>query len=131
METRVIVSAILKNKDKYLIAKRVNSKKYAPGRWEFISGFVDSNESAEKIMLRELKEELNVNGKMIRTANPYVIIDKEARWIIIPFIINMRDTKFKLNKKDHSEIKWVSEGELAQVRDIKKEVKELKIRGMA
>ncbi|MBI2045584.1 hypothetical protein HYT23_06000, partial [Candidatus Pacearchaeota archaeon] len=50
METRIIASAILKDKNKYLIAKRASSKKYAPGKWEFISGFIETKESAENII---------------------------------------------------------------------------------
>ena len=79
MKTRIITSAIIKNGNKYLLAKRANSKKYAPGKWEFISGFIDNNKSAEEIILNELKEELRAKGKITKTCPPYIINDEEAR----------------------------------------------------
>ena len=128
METRIIVSAIVKNKNNYLIAKRASSKKYAPGKWEFISGFVDENKSAEGRILKELREEIKVKGEIIKKLIPYIINDKEARWIIIPFIIKILGNRFKINKNEHSEVKWVSARELTQFSDLRKDIKELKIR---
>ena len=56
-KTYIITSAVVKFKDKFLIGKRTATKKFAPNKWEFISGFVDSPESVEEIILRELREE--------------------------------------------------------------------------
>ncbi len=100
METRVIITAMIKYKNKYLIAKRSSEKKFAPNQWEFISGFVDTNETSETIILRELKEELNIQGKIMKYGNPYVIKDKDGRWIILPYLIKVNDEKFRINKKD-------------------------------
>lgn len=128
METRIIASAILKDKNKYLIAKRASSKKYAPGKWEFISGFIETKESAENIILRELKEEINANGKIIKTSYPYIVNDEEARWIIVPFIIKILGNRLKINKNEHSEVKWVSAKELEKFKDLRKDARELKVR---
>ena len=130
METRIIVSAVIKHKKKYLIAKRASSKKFAPNKWEFISGFVDTSETAEKIILRELKEELSINGKIINTAESYSMTDKEGRWIIIPYLIEVGNSDFTINKKDHSEAKWVELKDLLKYKDIQKDVVEMKKRGM-
>jgi len=130
MKTRIIVSAILKNKNKYLIAKRASSKKYAPEKWEFISGFVDENKSAENIILKELMEEIKAKGEIIKKLTPYIINDEEARWIIVPFIIKILGNRLKINKNEHSEVKWVSARELTRFGDLRKDVRELKIMGV-
>ena len=130
METRIIVSAVVKHKNKYLIAKRVASKKFAPNKWEFISGFVDTSESSEEIILRELKEELNINGKIMKKAEPYLIIDKEARWVVVPFLISVKDETFKLNKKDHSEARFVNIKEFNNYKNLANDFRELKKRKM-
>jgi len=130
MKTRVIVSAIIKHKNKYLIAKRAASKKFAPKRWEFISGFVDTKENVEKIILRELSEELKLMGKIKRSAEPYIINDKEGRWVIIPYLIEVNSTNFIINKKDHSEVRWVGLKDLSKYKDIKKDFQEMKKRGI-
>ena len=130
METRIITTAVIKHKKKYLIAKRAASKKFAPNKWEFISGFVDTPETAEKIILRELKEELSVKGKIAKMAEPYSITDKEARWITLPYLIEVSNSGFTINKKDHSEVKWVELKDLAKYNDLKKDIQEMKKRGM-
>lgn len=123
MQTLVITQAVIKYNNKYLIGKRASTKKNAPNIWEFISGFVDTKETAEQIIIREIKEELKLNGKLIKSANPLIIQDKEARWIIIPFLIEVGSDKFKINAKDHSEILWLSKEQLHSYSDIAQELR--------
>ena len=105
MKTYTIASAIIKYKDKYLIGKRAANKKFYPNIWELISGFIEEKEPAEETILREIKEETKVKAKLIKTADPYIIKVTNERWIIIPFLLEAKDNSFKLNKKDHSELK--------------------------
>ena len=118
MDTYVITTALIRYKKKYLIGKRAKSKKFAPGQWEFISGFVDEVGSAEEIILRELQEETALRGKIVRSGNPYTVRDQEGRWIVLPFVINTTSDNFVLNKEDHSELRWISVSELSKYRDI-------------
>ena len=126
METRVIVLGIIKNKNKYLIAKRASSKKFAPNKWEFISGFVDTGETAEDIILRELKEELKINGIIKKSGSPYIVKDEYGRWITIPYLIEVSNYSFTINKKDHSEVIWVGLKDLEKYKDLKMDVLEIK-----
>ncbi|MBI2045428.1 NUDIX hydrolase, partial [Candidatus Pacearchaeota archaeon] len=80
------------------------------------------------IILRELKEEINANGKIIKTSYPYIVNDEEARWIIVPFIIKILGNRLKINKNEHSEVKWVSAKELEKFKDLRKDARELKVR---
>lgn len=60
-ETIYVVAAIIRNKDnKYLITQRLPDAKYG-GYWEFPGGTVEDGEIPEKALVRELKEELNIN----------------------------------------------------------------------
>lgn len=118
MKTYVITTAVIRNKDKFLIAKRSATKKFAPNRWEFISGFMDTPKSAEDVILKELKEELNVGGKIIDTSSPFDFSDDEGRWIVIPFLIEIENKEVQVNPSDHSEIRWVTVNELKEYSDI-------------
>lgn len=118
MKTFVIASAVVKNKDKFLIGKRARGKKFAPGTWEFISGFPEEKEPLEDTILRELKEETGLKGKVVRSAEPYMITDSEGRWVVIPFLINVTSDKVFLNTKDHEELRWVSRADLESFKDI-------------
>lgn len=130
MKTYSITTAVIKYKDKFLIGKRSTTKKFVPNKWEFISGFLDKPISAEEIIIEELKEETKLAGKLIKTAIPYSFTDEEGRWIVIPFLIEVKENKFKINKKDHSELKWVSLEELKSYSDLLIDVKEMSKRGI-
>ncbi|MDA0764769.1 MAG: 8-oxo-dGTP diphosphatase MutT [Proteobacteria bacterium] len=58
----IIVAAIalIDADDQVLIAKRPK-KKHLSGLWEFPGGKVEKNESPENALVREIKEELNIN----------------------------------------------------------------------
>lgn len=56
-----VVAAIIKNKEgKILIAQR-NLKKSQGGLWEFPGGKIESGETKEEAIVREIKEELNMD----------------------------------------------------------------------
>lgn len=119
METYTITTAVIRNSDKYLIAKRAGTKKFAPNQWEFISGFIDDGESAEETILREIKEELGIEGKIVDTSDSFDIVDDEGKWIITPFLIEVNTRNIKINPEDHSEIKWIATDELGNYSDLK------------
>lgn len=126
MKTYVICLAVVKSGETYLIGKRAKTKKFAPNKWEFISGFIEKDESIEETILRELEEETKLNGKLVKSANPYVIIDEEARWITISFLIEVSNNNFTISKKDHSELKWLTKEELNNYPDLKSDIMKLK-----
>ena len=61
-ELEVVCGAIYKD-GKYLIAKR--GKGIDEGFWEFPGGKVEANETQQEAIIRELKEELEVDVKVI------------------------------------------------------------------
>ena len=62
----VVSIALIDNHDQILISKRPE-KKHLSGYWEFPGGKVEKNETPENAIIREIKEELNVdiNNKCI------------------------------------------------------------------
>ena len=119
METYIITTAVIRNKDKYLIAKRAATKKFAPNQWEFISGFMDTPESSEETIIREIKEELGVKGNIIKKSNSFDIMDGDGKWTIIPLLVEIDTQDIQANQEDHSEIKWVAASELNSYPDLK------------
>lgn len=119
MDAFIITTAVIRNKDKYLIAKRAATKKFTPNQWEFISGFMDTPESPEETIIREIKEELNAKGNIIRKSDSFDITDDEGKWTVIPFLIELDTQDIEVNQDDHSEIKWVVASELSNYPDLK------------
>lgn len=124
MKTYHIAIGVVKNNDKYLIGKRSKNKKFDPDEWEFVSGFIEKDEEPRETILRELKEETSLSGKIIKSAKLFELVEGEEKWIITPFLIQS-DSNFKLNKEDYSQLKWVSREELRDYEDISEIVENL------
>ena len=45
METRIVLTGILKDKDLYLVVKRNDNDDLFPGAWEFPGGHLEDNET--------------------------------------------------------------------------------------
>ncbi len=75
------------------------------GYWEFPGGKIEMGESYEECILREIKEELNIeisiNGRLPGVHFTY----PEKSIHLLPFICNMHSGAITL--KDHSEYKWI------------------------
>ena len=119
MATYAITTAIIKRDGKLLIAKRAATKRFAPGQWEFIAGFMDTPGSAEENILREIKEELGVDAEVASSLPVFQMTDAEGVWVIIPFEVRLKAANIQLNPHDHSEIKWVTKDELSQFTELK------------
>lgn len=125
-KTYVVTSAIIKNGDKFFIAKRADTKHFAPGKWEFISGFIEEAEPAEETILRELQEEINATGKIEKALKPYFFIDEGENWLVIPFVVSVENPDIKTIPAEHSTGKWVTFEELEQIPDLADQAKSLK-----
>lgn len=106
MKTRAIAVAVVKFKDKILLLKRTKNTRFAAGKWENVSGFLKEFETAEDCMIREIKEETGLNGKIVKLGNVFEAIDEEARWIIIPYLCEVESDKVRLSE-EHEDFAWI------------------------
>ena len=63
MKSAIVVAAIIKHDNKYLIVQR-NRNKHLGLKWEFPGGKVHENETFSEALSREIKEELNIIIRM-------------------------------------------------------------------
>lgn len=68
-----VVSAVVSNKNREILLVLRDRDPYA-GQWCLPSGFVELNESIEKAVIRELKEETGIKGKVLR------LLDTNSRY---------------------------------------------------
>ena len=68
-----VVSAVVPNKKREILLVLRDRDPYA-GQWCLPSGFVELNESVEKAIIRELKEETGIKGKVLR------LLDTNSRY---------------------------------------------------
>ena len=65
METRIVVTGILKDNDLFLIVKRNENDDLYPGAWEFPGGHLETGESLKDGLKRELNEEIGFRDDVI------------------------------------------------------------------
>ena len=100
-----VSAAIIKNGDKVLLCQRPKGKRHEL-LWEFPGGKIESNETEEDCIIREIQEELDVtlgNLKKLTTiqADNISITYFEATII-----------SGKLKKIEHNDLKWVNKKEI-------------------
>lgn len=104
-----VSAAIIVSNDKILITKRGASKSLA-NLWEFPGGKVEANESYEDCVVREIKEELNINI----TVNQYYATNEHQYEFgtikLIAFIAELESGTIELT--EHTDFAWVSLHEL-------------------
>ena len=114
MKTYATVIGIVKFGEKILLLKRNPDRHSSPNKWQPNSGFIGEREPAEDAVLREIKEETGLDGKIIKAGKVFEVTDNWGRWIILPFLVSVDSDKVKIDLKEHSEYKWIKPEEVAK-----------------
>ena len=105
-----VVAAVIQNEEgKILIAQR-NLKKSQGGLWEFPGGKIEPNETKEKAIIREIKEEMDIDIETKKFIDQKVFNypDKDINLIAI----ECKQIKGDIKLNEHEDIKWVNKNEL-------------------
>ncbi len=107
MKSYATVIGIVKFGENILLLKRNPNRRSSPDKWQTVSGFIGEAEPAEDAVLREVKEETSLDGKIVNVGKVFEVKDDWGRWIIMPFLISVDSDKVEIDKKEHSEFKWI------------------------
>jgi 8-oxo-dGTP diphosphatase len=99
-----VCCAIIENDGKILATRR-GENMHLKGYWEFPGGKLEAGECIEECIIREIKEELNIDIKITGKLSNVEYTYPEKSICLIPFICKLSTYAIKL--KDHSEFKWV------------------------
>ena len=105
-----VVAALIKKDNKYLIAKRASGDACNLGKWEFPGGKVEPNESEIDAIIREIKEELNIDIRVIKYLTSSVY-ESSSHTVQIK-LYERKHKKGVIQLKDHSEYRYVTKDEL-------------------
>lgn len=115
----MIAAAIIKNvSGDILIAKRPVHHAIAGGLWEFPGGKLEAGESPEKCLIREIREELGIEIKIIQKpfgTYSYVYkngtdgkqIEPAVHVVIVAYPASMIDEVSEFVLNDVAEVKWI------------------------
>ena len=108
---RTVSCWIMNQNGEVLLQKRSANKKRNPNRWAKTGGQIDSGETPEEAIYREVKEELGISipKEQIKVENIYKSNSKNKIFSYnFIFVINYKIDDFILQKEEVSEIKYVT-----------------------
>ena len=108
MEIQVTAAIFYKN-GKYLICQRAHDDTL-PLLWEFPGGKVEEGESLEQCIVRECKEELNVDVRVLCEFGRTSYSHAGNELVFSFFTVEIISGKLSVNV--HEQIRWVSSAEL-------------------
>lgn len=110
-ENRIIVHTLIKIDDKYLVTKRSKSETTFPEYWDIPGGLVEYGELPKNAVIRETKEEVNLNIIPTRVIHEDSNLDEKKDMIFIRLVYLCKlvdDIKnIKLDYEEHSEYRLI------------------------
>lgn len=114
MNTKIVLTGILKSGDQLLIVKRNENDDLYPGAWEFPGGHLEKGETLVEGLKRELQEEIGFNSDFesriigyddeVKNKNGELIHNLEINFLIP---VNKEEIEVVLSE-EHSDYKWVT-----------------------
>lgn len=105
-----VVAALIWNGEKFMICQRPANKKRGL-LWEFVGGKVEKGESKEQALIRECKEELDieieVESKFFSTKHIYPDININLT------VFNSRIVRGRPKLLEHNDLKWITKDEIS------------------
>jgi 8-oxo-dGTP diphosphatase len=117
MKTIVLVGGAIFHDSKLLVIQRSDSRKLFARHWEIPGGKVEPSEDPNHSIIREVKEETNLNAHIIRPYNVWhdtIEFEGEKEHVIdIDFLLKVDDISIlKLEEEKHPDSRWISIDEL-------------------
>jgi 8-oxo-dGTP diphosphatase len=110
---KIVTAAIIKKDNRYMVTRRASGEKLA-GYWEFPGGKVESGETLEEGLAREIKEELSLTidvGSLF-----HEVVHEYDGGAITLKAFNAVWASGELSLSVHDEIRWLLPHEILQLK---------------
>lgn len=114
----ITVKAIVIYRQKILILKRVRPSSDGLGYWELPGGGLEYGETPHEALIRELKEETNLDIKIIKPIYTFTAIRPDYQTVGIGFLTIPTNDHVKLSE-EHTDYQFVSSDKLLNYVDQK------------
>lgn len=105
-----VTCAIILRGNKILVTQR-SEKMSLPLKWEFPGGKIEESETAEECIHREIKEEINIEIKLIDKLESKIFHYETFTINLIPFLSEYLSGEIFL--AEHKDFKWLPKSQLA------------------
>ena len=106
---QVTCALIVNSQEQVLVAQRSHLMSL-PLKWEFPGGKIEPNETSEACLIREIKEELNIEIQVLKALPSNTHAYPNITIKLIPFICVHLNGEIEL--KEHINFKWLHKNEL-------------------
>lgn len=108
-----VVAAVIRNGDEFLACRRAPHKNLA-GKWEFPGGKVEISESDQQALVREIKEELNVDILVGDLVTVSTNTSGTTEIVMYSYLAKLHAEK-PVKSSDHDQMMWVTKADLASL----------------
>jgi 8-oxo-dGTP diphosphatase len=112
---RQAVTAVIRQGDKILLHRRSLQSRSQPGKWENAGGEIDDGETASQAIVREVKEELDVDFTIDKILYEDNFENTDDTWHVIIYSGSIVGTPQVMIPEETMEIKWFEISELKNV----------------
>lgn len=114
-----VMNIVVVKGDKVLLVQRSADMRLYPSYWNGISGFLDDHQSIEEKVREELREELGLGAKQIKSITRGQVLLQEApeyrkTWLVVPVCVEAATESFTLDW-EAQRAKWFTPAEAAQL----------------
>ncbi len=112
-DIRQIGAAVVRRPDgKVLLLKRAPTHTTNPGKWCFVTGYVEEGETPRETATRELREELGIEAIPSREGEIVVVHTDWGRTLHVhPFLYEVGDIPIRL-EREHVDYAWIDPEEI-------------------
>jgi 8-oxo-dGTP diphosphatase len=109
-----VVCAVIEQNGLILCAQRSETMAL-PLKWEFPGGKIEPGEAEEPALMREIREELNVNVEILERMPVHDYAYTPEKVIrLIPYRCTIKDVS-QLQAREHAELRWVERHQLSEL----------------
>lgn len=105
-----VVAAVIKDENEKILITQRNLNKAQGGLWEFPGGKIESNETRENAIVREIKEELDIDIEVKAYLSEKVFNYPEKDINLIA--LECKKINGEIRLLEHEDYKWVLKNEL-------------------
>ena len=108
-----IIVAVVQCNNKILLLKRTMTKHFDPGKWEFVSGFVNTIKDLPSFAKERIFYETGLETAFVKKGKDFKVYDSYGEWLIHPFLFSSKSEDVKL-REDHKTYKWIETSDLSK-----------------